>query len=269
MLSHLLAMLRSLWRCRAFMRATVEREFRTRYARSALGPVWLVLPSLAQITIFTVVFSALMRPSLAGMEGDRYAYSVYLCAGVICWGLFAEIVSRMSLVFIEHAAVIRKTNIPRASFPLICAASALLNFAVLMALFLLFLLLVGKFPGGEILYLIPVLAVQVLLASALGVVVGVVNVFLRDLGHMVTVVLQFGFWLTPVVYSINVLPERVASLLQFNPMWPIVSAYQNIFVWQQAPSWAGLGYALGLALGLSALAALTFHRMGADMVDEL
>lgn len=269
MLGHLRAMLFSIWRYRYFIGASVAREFRARYARSSLGALWVVFPALAQITIFTLVFANLMRPSLQGMEGDRYAYSIYLCAGIISWTLFSELITRMCNVFIEHAQVIRKTSVPRVTFPLICISTALVNFAVLAGLFLAFLALVGRLPGVEVVYLLPVLLVLLLLGTSFGLLLGTVNVFLRDVGHLVGVVIQFAFWLTPIVYVLSVLPESLQPLARLNPMWPIVSAFQDVFVWQRAPDWVALSWVLLMSLLVLALAAMSFHRSAGDMADEL
>jgi lipopolysaccharide transport system permease protein len=269
MLGHARALFGAIWHYRYFVGASVAREFRARYARSGLGALWVVFPALVQITIFTLVFANLMRPSLAGMEGDRFAYSVYLCAGVISWSLFAELLTRMCNVFIEHAQVIRKTSVPRVTFPLICMSSALLNFLVLIVLFLVFLGLVGKLPGWEILHLLPVLAVLLMLAGSLGLLLGTLNVFVRDIGHLLGVVIQFAFWLTPIVYVPSILPEAIQGVLQFNPMWPIVSGFQSVFVWQRAPDWSALMQVSAFSLMLAVLAVLAFHRMAPDLADEL
>src|SRR5690606_34270066 len=94
--------LRALWNYRGFILGSVKREFQLKYRNSLLGATWTVLNPLAMIVVYTVIFSQIMRAKLPGIDSS-FAYSIYLCAGVITWGLFSEIVSRSLNVFLEHA----------------------------------------------------------------------------------------------------------------------------------------------------------------------
>ncbi|MDT1893076.1 ABC transporter permease, partial [Acinetobacter baumannii] len=119
---------------------------------------------------------------------------------ILTWGLFAEIVARGQNMFIEQANVIKKISFPRICLPVIVVLNALVNFAIIFGLFLVFLVATGNFPGLVFAAMLPVLLVQVLLAIGLAMIVGVLNVFFRDVGQFVTIAMQFWFWLTPIVY---------------------------------------------------------------------
>lgn len=95
-------MLRGLWTYRGFVLGSVAREFRARYGNAALGALWSLLSPLAMILVYTVVFAEVMRTKLPGSVSG-YAYSIYLCAGILAWGLFAEIVGRAQTMFIDQA----------------------------------------------------------------------------------------------------------------------------------------------------------------------
>jgi lipopolysaccharide transport system permease protein len=198
-----------------------------------------------------------------------FAYSIYLCAGVLTWGFFAEIVGRAQNVFIENANLIKKLSFPRLCLPLIVVLNASLNFSIVFALFLVFLLATGNFPGWVFLAVLPVLLVQVMFSIGLGMSLGVLNVFFRDVGQLFGIVLQFWFWLTPIVYPVNVLPERLVGYFAYNPMAVLVGAYQQIFVYSLWPDWSGLLPVLGVSLMLCLLGAYLFRIHSADMVDEL
>jgi lipopolysaccharide transport system permease protein len=261
-------MLRALWAFRGFVLTSVLREFAARYQNSMLGMVWMVVHPLSMIVVYTVIFSQLMRSRLPGVDGT-FAYSVYLCVGVLTWGLFAEVVTRAQTVFIDNANLLKKLSFPRLCLPLIVVLSATLNFLVVFALFLAFLVLTGNFPGWVVLAVVPVLAIQLALSVGLGMTLGVFNVFFRDVGQAVTIVMQFWFWLTPIVYLRNVLPEGVQAWLVWNPMAVLIDAYQQIFVWQTLPAWHGLAGVAVLALLLCALGWRLFRRHAGAMVDEL
>jgi lipopolysaccharide transport system permease protein len=262
------ALLRAIWTYRGFIAGSVRREFRARYGNAMLGAAWTVLNPLAMIVVYTVIFSQVMHSKLPG-AGAEFAYSIYLCAGVLTWGLFAEILTRSQGMFIDQANLLKKIAFPRICLPLIVVLSAGVNFAIIFGLFLVFLVLSGSFPGWVMLALLPVLLVQVLLASGLGMLIGVLNVFFRDVGQFFTIVLQFWFWLTPIVYPASILPEGLRPLLVWNPMAAVIGAYQQVLVNGRAPDWAALAPAAALAVLLCALGLRLFRRRSGEMVDEL
>src|SRR5690606_39895262 len=114
------------------------------------------------------------------------------------------------------------------------------NFAIIFGLFTVFLIISGNFPGWPFAAMLPVLLIQTAFSIGLGMVLGVLNVFFRDVGQLFGVVLQFWFWLTPIVYPSTILPERIQDLMHFNPMMSVMAAYQTILVHGQWPDWASL-----------------------------
>ena len=262
------AMLRSLWAYRGFILGSVKREFQSKYRNSLLGAAWTVLNPLAMIIVYTVIFSQIMRAKLPGID-STFAYSIYLCAGVLTWGLFAEIAGRAQNTFLEHANLLKKLSFPRLCLPVTVVANALLNFAIVFGLFSVFLLISGNFPGLVYLALVPVLMILVAFAIGLGITLGVLNVFFRDVGQFFGIVIQFWFWLTPIVYPISILPESVRALMSYNPMTNLIGAFQDILVTGQWPSWQGLLPVTLLAVAMCALGMHLFRKHAGEMVDEL
>jgi lipopolysaccharide transport system permease protein len=261
-------MLRGLWAYRGFVLGSVKREFQSKYANAMLGAVWSVLSPLAMILVYTVIFAEVMRARLPGSDSSL-AYSIYLCAGILTWGLFAEIVARGQNMFVEQANLLKKISFPRICLPVIAVLSALVNFGIIFGLFTLFLIASGNFPGPVFLAIVPVLLVQVLLAIGLGMVVGVLNVFFRDVGQFVTIAMQFWFWLTPIVYPASILPAQARPLMENNPMAALVQAYQAILVKGELPDWRSLLPATVIALLLCVLGLRLFRKRSGEMVDEL
>lgn len=261
-------MARALWAYRGFIIGSVKREFQSKYRNSLLGAAWTVLNPLAMIIVYTVIFAQVMRAKLPGVD-TTFAYSIYLCAGVLTWGLFAEITGRAQNMFLEHANLLKKLSFPRLCLPVTVVASAGLNFAIVFGLFTAFLVISGNFPGWAYLGLLPVLAIHVAFAVGLGVSLGVLNVFFRDVGQFFTIVLQFWFWLTPIVYPASILPDRFQNLIALNPMTQLVAAYQTILVTGQWPNWQSLWVVSALSLLLCALAFRLFKKRAGEMVDEL
>ncbi len=261
-------MLRGLWAYRGFVLGSVKREFQSKYANAILGAVWSLLSPLAMILVYTVIFAEVMRAKLPGSDSNL-AYSVYLCAGILTWGLFAEIVARGQNMFIEQANLLKKISFPRICLPLIVVLSALVNFGIIFGLFTLFLIVSGNFPGLAYFALLPVLVLQVLLALGIGMVTGILNVFFRDVGQFMTIAMQFWFWFTPIVYPASILPDTVRPLLAYNPMAPVIQAYQTVLVKGELPDWGSLLPVLVLALLLCVLGLRMFRKRAGEMVDEL
>jgi len=261
-------MLRGLWAYRGFVLGSVKREFQSKYTNAMLGAVWSVLSPLAMILVYTVIFSEVMRAKLPGNDSSA-AYSIYLCAGILTWGLFAEIVARGQGMFLDQANLLKKISFPRICLPVIVVLNALVNFGIIFGLFTAFLVLSGNFPGLVFAAIVPVLALQVLLAIGLAMVVGVLNVFFRDVGQFVTIAVQFWFWLTPIVYPASILPEQFWPLLDYNPMAPIIQSYHAILVEGAMPQWQRLLPAAVLAVLLCVLGMRLFRKRAGEMVDEL
>lgn len=259
--------LRALWAFRGFILGSVQREFQSRYRNSLLGGAWLVLNPLAMILVYTVIFSQVMQARLPMAEG-KFAYSIYLCAGILTWGLFTEIVTRSQNVFLDNANLIKKLKFPRLCLPVIVVLSALLNFGLIFAIFLVFLCLCGQFPGWNLWLILPALAVQMLLSVGLGIVLGVFNVFFRDVGHLFGIALNFWFWCTPIVYPASILPEPVARLMDWNPMAILVGIYQRLFL-TGTTDLSRLMPVLALALFLCCMGGYLFRRHADEIVDEL
>lgn len=259
---------RALWGYRGFIVGSVLREFQSKYRNSLLGVAWTLLNPLALIIVYTVIFSQLMQAKLPGVD-STFAYSIYLCAGVLTWGLFSEIVGRGQNVFLENANLLKKLSFPRLCLPVVVIANASLNFAIIFGLFTVFLLLSGNFPGLPYLAVFPVFVILAAFAIGLGITLGVLNVFFRDVGQFFGIFLQFWFWLTPIVYPKNILPEKLIPFIDLNPMTGLINAFQTILVNKQWPNWNSLWPVAVLAIFLCVIGVSLFRRRAGEMVDEL
>lgn len=260
-------LLRAAWEYRAFVRSSIANEFRAKVARSRLGAAWVVLQPLAQVIIFTTVLSGVLAARLPGTD-NRYAFTVYLLAGMLCWNFFAEIVQRCVTVFIDQAHLLRKVQFPRIALPLVVVGSAMVANIVLLAVMLLVLPMLGFYPALAWLWLPALILLTAALAAGIGLLLGTLNVFSRDIGQVVGVAMQFWFWATPIVYPVSILPEKFKVVLLFNPVAPLVAGYQNVIVHGQAPS-GGLWMTVSFAAITLVLALVVFRRASPELVDAL
>jgi homopolymeric O-antigen transport system permease protein len=259
---------RSLWNFRGYVRASVAREMRLRYAGSVLGALWQIISPVAMIAIYTVIFSALMRARLPGVD-DPYAYTIFVCCALLAWTMFSDILVRSQTMFIESANLLKKASFPRSCVPAIVVATALANFAVVYGVFLVLLAITGRWPGWVVLAAPLPLVLLALFGLAIGVFLGIVHVFFRDVGQVLGLAMQVWFWLTPIVYPIQVLPEAYRPWIMANPLTPVVLALQSIFVQHAWPNWATLTYPALLAIVLMSVSVVAFRRQSPWIVDEL
>jgi lipopolysaccharide transport system permease protein len=264
----MIGMLAGAWRYRYFISSSITTELRIKFVRSRLGGLWMILNPLAQVLIFAFVLSAVMSAKLPGID-NRFAYAIYLMAGTLGWSLFSEIINRCLTLFIDSGNILKKLAFPKIALPLIVTGSALVNNALLFLAMLLIFGVLGHPPGAALLWLPLLTAVTVALALGIGLALGVLNVFMRDIGQMVPVALQFLFWLTPIVYMPNIIPQQYRAWLALNPLIPLIAGYQDVLLYGRAPDAAGIARTCLLAAVLLALALVLFRKAGPEMVDQL
>lgn len=246
----------------------VWREFYGKYLGSVLGSIWSIIHPISMIVIYTVIFSKFMRARLPDVKDDL-GFGIFLCAGLLTWGFFSELLGRCPTVFIEKASLIKKVNFPRIILPVVLFLSCAVNFIIIFGIFVLFLLVTNRFPGSAIIAFIPLLLFQQMFALGLGIILGTFNVFFRDVGQFINVVLQFWFWFTPIIYPISILPERIKNLVLLNPMTQFVVAYQEIILYGKWPSWDKFIIHIIVSLLIVFLGFMTFKNLAAEILDEI
>lgn len=261
-------MIRSAWAFRYFILSSIRNDLRLRFVRSKLGALWMVIHPLMQVLIFATILSEVLSAKLPGVK-DKYGYALYLMAGTLCWTMFAETIGKCVSLFVENGNLMKKQAFPRICLPLVAGGVVLVNNVLLLLAILAVFALLGHSPGTHVAWL-PVLMLLTLgFAMSLGLLLGIFNVFVRDIGQVVPVVLQALFWLTPVVYSVNILPAQVQELFKLNPLFPLVTAYQNVLLYGRSPDWFDLMPLTLAMLVLGAVSLVVFRRASPEMVDAL
>jgi lipopolysaccharide transport system permease protein len=261
-------MWREAWRYRGFIGAAIRNEFRLKYARSRLGLLWAILHPLVQVALFAFILSSVLSARLPGNSG-RFAYAVYLMAGMLGWSLFSEIVGRFVNLFVESGHLLRKVRFPRITLPLASAGAALLNNALLATATILVCGLLGHGPHAALIWLLPLTLVTLVFAGALGLLLGTFNVFARDWGQVAPVLLQIWFWCTPIVYPLSILDPAFRGWLDLNPLLPVIEGYQDVILRGAAPDFLAIVPTAIVAALLAALALFLFRRAADDIVEAL
>lgn len=262
------AMLLAVWQYRHFIFSSIRNDLRTRFARSRLGATWMVLQPLAQGAIYSLVLARVLGSRLPGTT-NQYAYVIYLLAGLLGWSLFTEVITRCLTIFVDNASLLKKIVFPRICLPLIVSGSCLLNNLFLIGATIVIYVLIGNEPSVQWLWLPVLTLITLAFALGLGLLLGVFNVFIRDVAQVMNVVMQLWFWVTPIVYSVNVVPQGFGSVLRYNPLYAIVSAYQQVLLWNHAPHLKSLGAVVVVSVVMLVVSLTLFRRASPDMVDVL
>jgi len=261
-------MLRDLYLYRGFIVQSVRNELISRFSRSKLGGLWAILNPLSQVLIYALILSNVLAAKLPGID-SQYAYAIYLMAGLLGFTLFSEIVNRCLNIFIEHGNLIKKMSFPRITLPTIAVVSCVVNNLLLFISMLGIFAILGHQFNMAMLWLIPLTLVVIVLSLGIGLILGVMNVFLRDIGQVIPIILQMLFWFTPIVYPVTIIPEAYRHWLNLNPIYPIIDAYQQILVYGNSPQWGGILIVLAIGVVLSLVGLFMFRRSSAEMVDAL
>ncbi len=266
-MNNFIAFIRLLWFQRRLIVSMAAREVRAQYVGSSLGIIWTVIHPIVMITVFWFVFSV----GFKARPMNDVPFVVWLTAGLAPWYIFSEIISGSTNIIVGHAHLVKKTIFSPQILPVVKILSSLLTHAVFL-LVLLALLLFQQMPVSW--YFLQVLYyLFCLLMLSLGISWGLssLNVFLRDISQLVTVVLQVGFWVTPIFWDISMMDAKVQWYLKWNPVYYIVQGYRESFV-SFKPFWEHPYYTLyfWLVTGVvMAAGALIFRKLKPQFPDVL
>lgn len=206
----------------------VRREVKARYKDSSLGMVWSLLRPLTMLVIYYVAIGKFL-----GAERSIPEFAIFVFTGLTAWGLFSDIISSSTSSIITNAGLIKKVYLPREIFPLATVGSAGFNFIIQFGVLVAATLVLGQAPLHWDFFLVFLaLAALLILAFSVGLMLSALNVYLRDIQHLVEVVLLVLFWASPIVYSYGFVNTAIGGgLLEeiylANPLTVIVLAFQK------------------------------------------
>lgn len=268
MTDRLFAVARYWWSYRYFVRSAIRNDLKARYARSKLGLLWALVQPLAMVLIYTLILSHLMAAKLPATS-TVYAYPIYLMSGMLAWTLFSESLARGLGIFVEQGELIKKVAFPRALLPIIAFGSASINGLALLSMMLVVFLFLGHWPTLHSLWVPAMFVLTVWFGLSIGLLLGLMNVFFRDINQAVPVILQFLFWLTPIVYAVPMLPVEYHGYFDWNPVAKLTAAFQEVILYQGNPAEWRLLMIAGIALLFTALSAGLYLRVRHELADHL
>ncbi len=229
-------------------------DFNQRYKNSSMGLVWSLLEPLLMLSVLYVVFTNLMKL-------DVPYYPVFLLSGIISWNFFDRATSMAANAVSGKPSLVQKVYFPREILVFSsCLTAALMSAAEIIVLFGIAAFVVSSPVNASLFWLLPVLFAEFLLAFGAGLFLASLNTAFRDVQYIWRVVLQAGFFASPVLYPLSVLPPSLTSILSYSPMAAIITALRAPTVYGVAPDLSGIAYAYGVALAVTALGMMVFRH---------
>jgi ABC-type polysaccharide/polyol phosphate export permease len=249
------------WAYRDLARHLVLRDLRLKYKGSTLGFAWSLANPLLMATVYTVAFKYIVEIRI-----DRFP--LFLLSGLLPWTFFAAALGAATGSIVDNGTLVRKVAFPRLVLPLAAVASQFVQSAFMYVLIVPALALVEGVATPALLAIIPLGVLHLAFTAGLGLLLAGAYVHARDTRHLLDVGLQVWFWLTPIVYSQALVPKRLASWLQWNPMAWFVDAFHRTAVEGRWPDWRTF-LVLALAAAVSAALGITVFSRAERRFAEL
>jgi lipopolysaccharide transport system permease protein/teichoic acid transport system permease protein len=267
-------MIRSLfafaWRLVSFRKviwALAVRNFQRRFVGTGLGVIWTIVHPLTTALVFWLVFSL----GFKAKGPDGVPFVLYFMTALLPWSFIAETLVATSIAVTGNPHLVKKMVFPTETLPLVEILASTFSHLMLLGVTLGLLLFHGIVPGWAVLQLGYAYLCACVLILGLGWILAALNVFHRDIGQSLPVVIGFWFWATPIVWDTGMLPERWRPLLNLNPAYHVVQSYRaalllDIPVWRE---WQQMTAFWAMALFLGLLGAYVFRRLKPDFADVM
>lgn len=260
---------RDVWNSGELLWNLTQREVRGKYKRTALGQLWSLANPIAAIIVYTFIFSVVFQvPAQVGDPSGLDNYALWLVVGLLPWLFFQSTITQGVRSIIDNANLVQKVYFPRLVLPLSLTGAALVNWLFEMAVLIVALAIIGAFVWPWLPLVALFMLVLAVFAAGMSMILSIVNVYFRDMAYLVTVVLQFWFYLTPILYPISLVqaqserwggllgtPVTLEALYKLNPLEPYVAIFRDLLyhnTWPDSQSviaavaWAVGAFSLGL-----------------------
>jgi lipopolysaccharide transport system permease protein len=257
-------LLRDIWQARGLVRSLSRKNFYVRYRRATLGFVWAGIMPLLQALAITLAFSVVLKVRAAT------AYPVFVFSGLAGWNYYSGTLSSASTAIVDSASMASRIYFPRAINVLVQVATALYGYAISMVILLAVALIAGDGLTYRALLLVPATVLVVWLTAALALCIAAMHVYVRDLRYAVGAMTAALFYLTPVAYPFERIPEHLRWIIILNPATGVVQLYRAALIQPAPPLWlSAAGVSILWAAAATGLALYLHCRNDRNFADLL
>jgi ABC-2 type transport system permease protein len=246
----------------------VQRDLRVRYAGSALGYLWTIIDPLAMAAIYFVVFTVIFKARRIGEQ----PYVLFLVIGLLAWQWFSASLTDTSRALLAEARLVRSTNLPRELWVVRVVIAKGIEFLLslpVLAGFTIFYLAKGQVHLNYRLLYIPVgVMFQLVLLTGIGLILAPITTLVTDTARVVRILLRMGFYMTPIIYGVHAAPEKIRTLLLFNPMTGILELYRAGFFLNDL-NYKSVVLSALISLGVLIAGTVVFQRLESTVLKEI
>ncbi len=261
--------LRELYQYKDLIWLFFKRNYSTKYKQTILGPMWLIVNPLITVSLYAFVFG-----NIAGLSTDGMPQFVfYLCSNAI-WTFFATSLTQTSTTFTANAGIMGKVYFPRLVMPISSVLTGMLD--LIIQLGMLIIIMVGymisgyRFAIGPNVILAPVIIVQTgMLGLGFGIIIAALTTKYRDLAVLVTFGVQLWMYATPVVYTTELIPDRIKNIYMINPMAPILECWRNSIIGAGEFKWGYWSISWIITLIVLTIGVLLFSKIEKTFMDTV
>lgn len=255
--------IKELYRYREMIFQLVGRELRGRYKASVLGFLWTFLNPLFQMLVYTIVFSFIMRN---GIEN----FSIFLFVSLIPWNFFSTAVSNGASCVVHQENLIKKIYFPRIILPIAYVTSAFINLLLTFVVIFVVLFITGFGVSLKAVCFLPVvMIIEYILALGICMLVSSLTVYFRDLEYILSIITMAWMYLTPILYTVDMVPDEFRNLFNLNPMTPIILAFQQILYHKDVPNAGTLMHAAIVGVVILIIGYAVYDKIQRKFVEEL
>lgn len=238
------------------------REIKARYKQSFLGFLWIIFNPLFQLIILSFVFSQIVRFGNLGVP-----YPVFLFAGLLPWIFFDTAITHSTNTLQENAALLKQVYFPREILVAAVVIAKSFDFFISAILFILLMIFFKLTFTPYMIFFIPIFLLHALFTYGLGLLLSALNLYYRDVQYLFGLVLKLWFYLTPVIYPVEVFPQQWQFLFKLNPMSVFINAYRQVLLGGSLPNLASLGIGVIVTIALYFISHRIFKRLEGSFSD--
>jgi ABC-2 type transport system permease protein len=253
---------REIYVYREMLKSLVRKDLRTRYKGSFLGFLWTFINPLMMLVVYSLIFPYLMR-----IQEKNYA--MFLFVALLPWLYFANSLQISAGVIINNGNLVKKIYFPRQILPLSVATAGLMNYIYGLVIVFSALIISGIGIRWVVIFLPLVIAIQYIMVIGFCLILSSANVYFRDLEHILNILTMAWFYVTPVIYPVEIFPEHLKGLLYWNPMTPMVLAYRDILYYGKIPQFNTLYGVTAFAILIIMLGMVVFNKLQANFAEEI
>jgi ABC-2 type transport system permease protein len=254
--------IKELYQYREMLKNLVRKDLRTRYKGSFLGFLWTFINPLLQLIVYSVVFSTIMRFNIE-------KYPMFLFVAIIPWIFFANSVQVSAGNIIANKELVKKIYFPREILPIAVVSAGLINLIYGLIIVFLSLVIFNIHLTTSILYLPLVILLEYIFTLSLSLLVSALNVYFRDIEHILSIIMMSWFYLTPIIFPVEMIPQEYQGYFLINPMTTIITAYRDILYYAKVPDFLLLSYFAGISVILLIISYKFFKVLQKKFAEEV